>query len=267
MLYLVATPIGNLDDFSPRGVEILKKSSYILCEDTRHSRILLNRFSLKNQLYSFHRWNEKKQENTVIKDLKEGKIISLISDAGTPGICDPGEALVKRCWQEQIPLSAVPGPCAWVTALSLSPFSKEKVQFLGFIPRTDQERRKRLIDAATYRGSSVFYEAPHRLISSLEELSQIDPHREICLMRELTKMYEEHLKGTPSFLLERLALTPPRGEYVVIIDCCRVSFDGLSPQDHVALLQKEFGLEKKEAIALVASLQGLAKKVVYKLNL
>jgi len=263
-LYLVATPIGNLADFSLRAIETLQSCAYILCEDTRHSRVLLDRFQIHQPLKSFHAWNEKKSEDSVIADLKRGQAIALISDAGTPGICDPGEALVQRCWEEGIDVRMIPGPCAWISALALCPFDKKRIQFLGFIPKTESERKEALLDALLYQGCSLLYEAPHRVISSLEMIAKIDPKREVCLLRELTKLHEEHRKGNALQLLKHLENHPPRGEYVIVIDACPIDFSAFSPRSHVELLQKEFNLEKNEAIKLVASLQGVPKREVYR---
>jgi 16S rRNA (cytidine1402-2'-O)-methyltransferase len=156
MLYLVATPLGNLKDITLRAIETLKTCDYILCEDTRHSRFLLDEYQIDKPLKSFHQFNEKEMEDKVIADIKNGKEIGLISDAGTPGICDPGEALVQRCYAENLPFTAIPGPSAWVMALALCPFNKDHVQFVGFLPKKEEERKRILASTLTSTATSNF---------------------------------------------------------------------------------------------------------------
>lgn len=265
MLYLVATPIGNLKDISLRALEVLKKCDYILAEDTRHSRILLDHYEITTPLKSYHQFNEKKREEELIVDLKKGLHIALISDAGTPAICDPGELLVKKCHVENIPVTSVPGPCAWVVALSLSSLSKEKVQFLGFLPQTEELLNRKLAEIVSFRGTSVFYEAPHRLFSTLQKIGQLDPQRILSLCKELTKTFEACLEGPCAALLEELEKKPPKGEWVVVVDGCGEVDTSLSPLDHVKHLEKAFSLSKAEAIKLAAELRGVPKREIYNL--
>lgn len=257
MLYLIATPIGNLEDLTFRAVKTLQTSDLILCEDTRHSRTLLSHYQIDKPLQSFHSFNEKGQEESVIQFLKSGKKVALISDAGTPGICDPGEALVARCYLENIPIEAIPGPCAFAAALSLCPFPKDRVQFLGFF---EKEHLPRLL---AFPGITAFYEAPHRIVATLSLLSAHDPSRKFCILRELTKHFEEHLLGTAQELLAHFEKTPPRGEFVVICQGSSLNFSTLSEKEHVALLQKEYQLELADAIRLAAELRGVPKRKIY----
>lgn len=259
MLYLVATPIGNLGDFSFRAVEVLKNCSYILCEDTRHSQILLNHYGIEKPLKSFHQFNEKKREDEVVEDLKAGKEIAVISDAGTPGICDPGEALVRRCKEEGLRVSAVPGPSAWVAALSLSTMPKESVQFMGFLPAKAGERKKMIGKMIYYGGTSICYEAPHRLIETLEEFQAA---KKISVLRELTKTFEECIEGTPAHLLSHFRAHAPKGEIVLLIEGRGNEVDDLAAQE---LLQHliNFGLSLSEAIKETAILKGLPKREIY----
>jgi 16S rRNA (cytidine1402-2'-O)-methyltransferase len=259
MLYLVATPIGNLEDFSFRAVKTLQSCDLILCEDTRHSRTLLAHYQIDQPLQSFHSFNEKGKEDAVIESLKKGQTIALISDAGTPGICDPGEFLVKRCYEEKIPVQAIPGPCAWAAALSLSPFPKDRVQFLGFF---EKENLPRLL---AFPGTTVFYEAPHRILSTLSLLSKHDPSRKVCILRELTKHFEEHLLGTAQEHLTHFENTPPKGEFAVVCDGSALDFTTLSEKEHVALLQKEYHLDLADAIRLAAELRGVPKRKIYQI--
>ncbi len=265
MLYIVATPIGNLQDFSPRAVSVLESSSYILAEDTRHSRTLLDHYLIKTPLVSFHSFNEKSRENTVLEDLKSGKTLSLISDAGTPGICDPGEDLVRACREAKIPVSAVPGPCAFILALALSSFSKARVQFLGFLPSTQEKLKIALMQSLTFRGTSVFYEAPHRLLKTLETLAALDPSRRLSIHREMTKKFEECLEASAEEMLELFKKTAPRGEFVVLVEEEKEVPPHIPLALQVEKLQKTFGLSRADAIRTVAELNQIPKREIYNL--
>ncbi len=260
MLYLVSTPIGNLQDISLRAIETLKKCDYILCEDTRHSKILLREYGITAPLRSFHQFNEKKSEDAVVQDLKNGLSIGVISDAGTPGICDPGESLVRRCYQEEIPLTAIPGACAWTMALSLCPFHKGRVQFLGFLPKKEEERKRALAEALLFQGTTIFYESPQRLVDSLEQIPQ---ERSVCVMRELTKLHEEHRVGKPQDLISYYTAHPPRGECVLLIEPCSFNYHDLSLEAHVEYLLKTFKISQSDAIKIVADIRGIPKRDVY----
>lgn len=263
MLYLIATPIGNLADFSERAIDALGKCDYILCEDTRHSRILLDRYKISTPLKSFHSFNEAQMEDLVIRDLQMDKAIALISDAGTPLISDPGHGLVCRCRQEGISVTAIPGPCALIQALVLSGFPAHLFQFIGFLPKKEKELQSALGKALFYPGTTIAYESPHRIEGTLQMLEKIAPQRTIAVARELTKLHEEVLIGTPTALSKRLT---PRGEMVLLIS---PSAEDLLSQDltlHelVFMLEKDLHLSKKEAIKMAAELRGLSKKDVYK---
>jgi 16S rRNA (cytidine1402-2'-O)-methyltransferase len=260
MLYLVSTPIGNLEDISLRALRILKECDYILCEDTRHSHVLLNQYQINTPLRSFHQFNEKQNEEKIIHDLKEGRSIALISDAGTPGICDPGEDLIKRCYIEQIPVSSIPGPCAWAIALSLSPFDKERVQFLGFMPKKYEERKQVLSHALSYQGTTIFYESPQRLINSLKD---IPINRSVCVMRELTKLHEEIKIGSSQELVIYFTTHPPKGECVILIETSSFNYTDLSVEEHVQYLVDLFHLSLSNAIKIVADIRGVPKREIY----
>ncbi len=264
-IYLVPTPIGNLADLSYRAVEVLKECDYILCEDTRHSKILLNHYQIHTPLKSYHCFNEKQREASILSDLKENKKIALISDAGSPLVADPGAELVARCRQEGITVRALPGPSACITGLILSGFSTERFQFVGFIPKSSAEKRKFLIDTLIYPYTSICYETPHRLVATLEELAKLDPKRPLCILRELTKMHEEARQGSSQELYKHYHDHPPKGEIVLVISgspACAVD-ESLSPQEHVDLLQKTYNLSKKEAIQLAATLRHSSKRSIY----
>lgn len=256
-LYLVATPIGNLSDLSLRAIETLKKVDMILCEDTRTSLPLLRHYEIQKPLKSFHMFSEKKEEEGVIRALKEGQEIALISDAGTPGINDPGERLIKRCHQEGIPCTAIPGACSPIVALTLSGLPMEKFQYIGFLPKKGGERKKALLDALFYEGVTLFFESPQRIHQTLEEIAEWGPTHQLAIVREITKKYEEVLRGVASDLLK----AEIRGEIVVVLEGNATS--GQDPEELVPELMERFDLPKPEAIKLAANLLGLPKKEVY----
>lgn len=260
MLYLVATPIGNLQDISLRALEVLKSVDLILCEDTRTSGTLCKKHGIKTPLKSFHKFSESKQEDTVVADLKAGKNIALISDAGTPGINDPGQRLVQRCHIEGLEVTSIPGPSAPILALTLSGFPFERFQFVGFLPKKAGERKDVLIDAFFYRGVTVCFESPNRIQTTLQEIAKWGPEQDIAICREMTKTYEEVLRGKASDFLEK----EWRGEIVLIIQGGKDIPHPIDPKKHVKQLQEEYGLEKQEALKLAATLRGESKKDLYR---
>ncbi len=261
MLYLVATPIGNLADMTFRAAEVLARCDYILCEDTRHSRVLLDHYAIKAPLKPFHRFNESRSSDGVIADLKEGKSIALISDAGTPLLADPGQNIVQRCRQEGIPVTAIPGPCAVIDAWVLSGFA-EPFQFIGFLPKKEKELQTVLAQAMFYPGTTLAYETPHRIIDTLEMINGISPERQLCIARELTKLHEECLRGTAKEILAQLK---PRGEIVLLISPPKENlfFSNLSLQELVEMMQNDLNLSKLEAIKMAAQLHQVPKREVY----
>lgn len=268
MLYVVSTPIGNLKDFSFRALDVLKECDYILCEDTRHSQVLLNHYSIKKPLKSFHRFNERMRLENILDDLINGKDIAIISDAGTPSISDPGLQLISECRQKKIPLTTVPGACALIAALLLSGFSSTIFQFLGFVPKKEKERSLLLKIALEYRGTSIFYETPHQIQKTLSHLQKLDNTRFLCIVREATKLHEESLFGKASVLLDHFQTHTPRGEIVLLISenpqkCC-LTGDAIS---HVDILQEELQISRLEAIKIVAKLHQLPKREIYKKDL
>ncbi|MBS0620042.1 MAG: 16S rRNA (cytidine(1402)-2'-O)-methyltransferase [Verrucomicrobia bacterium] len=266
MLYLVSTPIGNLGDLSYRAVSVLQSCDLILCEDTRHSHVLLSHYGIKTPLKSFHKFNESATENAVIALLKEGKNCALISDAGTPLFADPGHSLVLRCKAEGLEVTTVPGACAALSALVLSGFPTFPFQCIGFLPKKEQELRATFSEILLYQGTTICYETPHRIEKALHLLSDLAPKRPLCIARELTKLHEETLHGTAAELSTHFASHPPRGEMVLLIGPSgeKIDFDHLTLEEHVAFLEKELHLTKKEAIQMVAKVRGLPKREVYK---
>lgn len=268
VLYLVSTPIGNLKDFSFRALDILKECDYILCEDTRHSQILLNHYSIKKPLKSFHCFNERMRLDPILEDLANGKNIALISDAGTPAISDPGLQLISACRNQKISVTAIPGACALIVALGLSGFSSTIFQFLGFIPKKEKERSALLKIALEYKGTSIFYETPHQIQKTLSHLQKLDDTRHLCIVREATKLHEECLFGEPSILLDHFQTHAPRGEMVLLIsenpkDSCLTG----NVLSHVNILQQELNISRSEAIKVVAKLHQIPKRTLYKEDL
>ncbi|MDB2614054.1 16S rRNA (cytidine(1402)-2'-O)-methyltransferase [Chlamydiales bacterium] len=219
-LFLVSTPIGNLNDISLRAVETLKQSDYLLCEDTRVSGKLLHHLGFKKPLKSFHKFSEAKNEEQIISDLKKGLTISLLSDAGTPLICDPGERLVRECHLNKIKVEAIPGPCALIQALVTSGWSASPFQFLGFMPRKPGAFGKLLLTIKTFPGTSIVYETKFRLIKTLEWTLEVDPDIHVGVARELTKMYEEFVEGSPQELITYFSKKLPKGEFVLLFKPC-----------------------------------------------
>lgn len=265
MLFLVATPIGNLSDITLRALETLKASDYILCEDTRRSQGLLQHFGIKKPLRSYHQFNESKTQEKILEDLKSGMKISLISDAGTPLISDPGHLLILACQKENIPFTAIPGPCSVIQALVLSGMDAERFQFVGFLPKKTSELKNLLLDLLQYSGTSICFESPERILKTLTLLKTLGEKRLIAVARELTKIHEECKKGSVEEILSYFTKQPPKGEIILLISGEKNSsdFSHLSPEEHVQKLQKEFGLSKQEAIKMAASLRGVPKKNIY----
>lgn len=267
MLYLVATPIGNLSDITLRAIEILKSCDYILCEDTRHSQILLRHYAIHKPLKSFHKFNESACEAAVLADLSAGKNIALISDAGTPGIADPGSNLVIKCVEQGLPVTAIPGACAAIAALSCSGLPTERFQFFGFLPRKASDLKKAIQEILFYPGTTICYEAPHRLLATLRVIQNLAPDRLLVLERELTKKFEEALRGTAQDLLTHWEERMVKGECILLIAGAgsepNENWEDLSPKEHVAMLQEAHGLSLQDAIKLAAEMRGVRKREIY----
>lgn len=217
MLYLVATPIGNLSDITIRALQVLREVDYILCEDTRRACKLLQRYEIKNRLVPFHRFNEKSREKIILEDLSNGKNIALLSDAGMPTISDPGSILVAACNKLDIAVTTLPGPSAPLTALSLSGLVAERFQFVGFLPRQSGKRQCLIKELLLYPGISICFDSPHRLIKTLQDIQITSPNHFIYVARELTKKFEEMKSGTPNELLEYFGKKAVKGEITLLI--------------------------------------------------
>lgn len=268
MLYLVATPIGNLSDITYRAVDTLKNCDYILCEDTRHSLTLLRHYDIQKPLKSFHKFNETSREDEIIQDIKEGRKIALISDAGTPGISDPGTQLVQRCVQENILVIAIPGPCAAIAALSCSGLDTNHFQFHGFLARKAGELRRTFQEILLYPGTTLCYEAANRLIDTLQSLQELAPERKIVVARELTKKFEEIKRGTALELINYFnASATLKGEIVLLIagqsEKIASDWEKLTPDEHVNVLQETYRLSRNEAIKMAAEVRGVRKRDIY----
>ncbi len=271
-LYLVPTPIGNLKDITLRALEVLKSVDEIAAEDTRTSLKLLNHFEIKKSLFSYHKHNEQGKSLDIINKLKNGLNIALITDAGTPGISDPGSVIVERCIEEEIEFEVLPGATAITTALVYSGLDTTKFMFRGFLPRENKDRNPVIDEVKNVRDTIIFYEAPHRLLNTLEYLKENLGDRKIAVCRELTKLHEEIYRGKLSEAIEFFTEGRPRGEFVLVIEGKsdetikaekEAKWNSLSIEEHLIKVIEE-GFDKKEAIKIVAKERGLAKKEVYK---
>jgi 16S rRNA (cytidine1402-2'-O)-methyltransferase len=217
MLYVVATPIGNLGDITLRALEVLKSVDLIAAEDTRHSGMLTKHFGIKKPFISYHEHNEAKRTAELIERLAAGENVALITDAGTPGISDPGSRLIRECIQRELSFTIIPGPSSILSALVGSGFSTEKFSFRGFLPVKAGQRERELRAAAECEETVTFFESPYRLTKTLAVCTDIMPDRELCVARELTKKFEEFRHGTASELLAHYETHPAKGEIVLVI--------------------------------------------------
>jgi 16S rRNA (cytidine1402-2'-O)-methyltransferase len=218
MLYLVATPIGNLEDITLRALRVLREVDFILAEDTRKTGRLLKRFGIKKKLISFYEHNERRKIPWVIAEIKKGKNIALVSNAGTPTLSDPGYKLVRECRKESLPLTSLPGPSSITNALALSSQPHEKFVFLGYIPRKENQRQKLLMKVKNWEATLVFFESPFRVIGSLEDLMAALGNRSITVAREMTKKFETVYEGNIEGALKHFRQNKPRGEFTLILD-------------------------------------------------
>jgi 16S rRNA (cytidine1402-2'-O)-methyltransferase len=217
MLYVVATPIGNLGDITLRALEILKSVDLVAAEDTRHSGLLMKHFGIKKPFISYHEHNEAKRTTELVERLAAGENIALITDAGTPGLSDPGLRLVRECIQRELSFSIIPGPSSILTGLIGSGFSADKFSFRGFLPVKSGQRERELRAAADRAETVIFFESPYRLTKTLAVCVDVMPDRQLCVARELTKKFEEFRRGTACELLAHYQAHPPKGEIVLVI--------------------------------------------------
>lgn len=265
-LYLVATPIGNLDDITLRAIKILKDVDFIAAEDTRHSLKLLNHLEISKPLISYHRHNEDIKTNLLIDKLLDGKNIALISDAGTPVISDPGEEVVKEALKNNINVIPIPGACALINALIASGLDASEFTFIGFLPLNKKNRKEKLSEIQNSKNTTILYEAPHKLLSTLQDLSKILDNRKIVLAKELTKIHETFISGTAGELLN--TLENPKGEFVIMIEKSQEKFDensylnSLSLEEHFEFYQAQ-GFSKNEIIKKIAKDKNVNKNEIY----
>lgn len=268
-LYLVATPIGNLADITLRALEVLRSVEIIACEDTRHTRKLLDHYQISTRTVSYHEHNEEARAQELSKKLSEGASIAVVSDAGTPGICDPGFKLVGEAIAAGANVIAIPGACAFVLAAVSSGLGTDAIFFGGFLPAKSGERRRRLAEVAEVPATLIFYEAPHRIAASLQDCAAVLGNRKASVGRELTKLHEETRRGTLSELAAHYKENAAKGEFVVVIERASVERSDVSAEpDSFAQRVAEFeeqGLDRRAAMRKAAKEFGLARAEAYRL--
>lgn len=271
MLYLCATPIGNLEDISFRVVRTLREVDLIAAEDTRHTIKLLNHFEIKTPMTSYHEYNKVDKARYLVEKMREGTHVALVTDAGTPGISDPGEELVRQCYEAEIPVTSLPGPAACVVALTLSGMSTRRFCFEAFLPSDKKEKQRILEELKGETRTIILYEAPHRLVRTLGEIREVLGDRRITLCRELTKKYEEAWQTTIGEALARYESEKPKGECVLVIEGKsflekeeerKQIWEEMCVEEHVAYYENT-GVERKEAMRMAAKDRGISKRDVY----
>ena len=266
-LYLVATPIGNLGDLSPRAVETLAQADFIAAEDTRVSVKLLNHFDIKKPLVSYHEHNRASAGQAILERLLGGEVCALVTDAGTPAISDPGQELVALCGENGVEVQAIPGCCAAIAALAVSGLDTRRFTFEGFLPSGKKERREQLHELTGERRTMIFHEAPHRLRATLSDMAEaFGGQRRIALCRELTKLHEETMRMTLAEAADYYAASEPRGEYVLVVAGHEASdAPAITLEEGVALVlrRREEGMRLKDAVRAVADDTGLSRNALY----
>lgn len=268
VLYIVATPIGNLDDITYRAVKVLSDVDLIAAEDTRHTLKLLNHLEISKPLISYYKETEKVKSKIIIEKLKEGKNVAVVSDAGTPGISDPGCEVIKEAIKERIKVVPIPGACAAINSLICSGMDTKQFFFIGFLSTKNKEKRDKLEEVKNIQGTLIFYEAPHKIMDTLKMMLEILGDRQISIGRELTKIHEEFIRGSISDVLEKLE---PRGEMVVIVegsaeseeDIQRNNRNEMTLEEHYKFYENQ-GLDKKEIIKKIAKDRNVNKNEIYK---
>ena len=269
MLYLVATPIGNLSDMSERAIKVLSEVDFVAAEDTRNSLRLLTHFGISKPLVSYYEHNKREKGREIVARLAEGESCALVTDAGTPAISDPGEDLVRLCAENDIPVTSIPGACAMITALTLSALPTARFVFEGFLPVVKKERRQRLEKLKGEDRTFILHEAPHKLRSTLADLRDtLGGERKIALCRELTKLNEDICRTTLDKAIEMYSLKEPRGEYVLVIeggnadDANATVNEYASPEEAVDSFIKQ-GMSKNDAIKAAAKALGMSRNELY----
>ena len=265
---MVATPIGNLEDITLRAIKVLKEVDLIAAEDTRHTLKLLNHLEITKPLISYYKQNEKMKSNILIEKLLKGENIALVSDAGTPAISDPGEEIVKEAIENNIQIVPIPGACAAINALIASGMNTKEFIFIGFLPVNKKEKIEKLDELKSYEETIIFYEAPHKLINTLESIKYVMGKRRIVLAREITKIHEEYLRGTVEEVLEKVEV--PKGEFVIVLEGNSTDarsekqnfLNSLSLEEHYEYYKKQ-NYSKKEIIKSIARDRNTNKNEIY----
>jgi len=267
ILYICPTPIGNLEDITLRTLKVLEKVDLIAAEDTRRTLKLLNYYEIKKPLTSYHEHNKVEKGQVLIEKLKKGMNIALVTDAGMPGISDPGEDIIRLAIENQVEIVALPGASAFITGLVLSGLSTEKFVFEGFLPSKKKDRRGELEKLIEEKRTIILYEAPHRLLDLLKDIEAILGNRRIAIARELTKIHEEVFRGYTLEAIQNFEKEKPRGEFVIIIEGAKIReedpYEDISIKEHLKLYVDE-GLSKKDAVKKVSELRKVPKNLVYK---
>ncbi|MFA5073563.1 MAG: 16S rRNA (cytidine(1402)-2'-O)-methyltransferase [Nitrospirota bacterium] len=269
ILYIVSTPIGNLEDITLRALRILKEVDAIAAEDTRHTQKLLHKYEIETPLTSYHDHNKEEKAPVLVEKMLGGKSVALVSDAGTPGISDPGYFLINLAIDQKISVIPIPGATAAIAALSISGLPTDSFVFEGFLPAKHGARLKRLQELAKEERTIIFYESPHKIVKAIEELLEIFGDRKAVVTRELTKIHEETLRGTLSEILEHVQAGSIKGEFTVIVHgyLAEPHKHDIDTAEYLKNLMLHRGLSKKEAIVATAEELGLPKKEVYKESL
>jgi len=268
-LYVCPTPLGNLEDMTYRVIDTLKKVDFVAAEDTRHSIKLFNHFQINTKMISYHEHNEQSRSEEIIKRIKNGESCALISDAGMPGISDPGQILIKKAVNEGIEVEVLPGGSAFLLALVASGFNTDRFVFEGFLPRKSGEKTQRLMELKQEKRTMIFYEAPHRILKTLKDIVGVFGEREISISREITKRYEEHIRGNISQVIEKLKDGTVKGEFVLVLK----GYEGeveekeeISIEEQLKIFLDE-GYSKKEAVKLTAKKLNARRNEVYQKSL
>jgi 16S rRNA (cytidine1402-2'-O)-methyltransferase len=269
ILYLIATPIGNLEDITLRALKILNKVDFVACEDTRQTKILLQHYNIRAELLSYYGAREKAKARELMGHLSANRDIALVSDAGMPGISDPGSIIVREAIRGGITVIPIPGPSAGVVALAASGLPTDRFVFEGFLPRKQTERKKRLAALSQERRTIIFYESPKRIKDALHDMRTVMGERRAVIVRELTKAHEEFVRGTVSHIIERIGEGNVRGEIVIIVEGSKeeIDWERVDIPAYVGAVQERMGLDRMSALKLVAYLSGMPKSALYKRSL
>ena len=265
-LYIVATPIGNLEDITLRALRILKEVDLISAEDTRQTLKLLNHFEINKPLISYHRHNEETKSDILIEKLQNGENIALVSDAGTPGICDPGEEVIKKAIEKGVNVIPIPGACAMINALIASGISTKEFSFLGFLPLNKKLRKEKLNEIKNINKTIILYEAPHKILNTISDLENILENRQVVFAREITKIHEEFIRGTIKEVKEKIENL--KGEFVIIIEGNK-NLENIENKLNLLTINEHYnyyesnGYSKKEIIKLIAKDRNVSKNEIY----